>query len=97
MRKYFNLEVKANDVIRFENYREKLVIPKGFGKKLNDIEMDCLLEAQLLEDGLHLESTVFQGESCVITASTKHKKNFKFINSNRLKEYLEKFEQEFGK
>lgn len=97
MRKYFNLEVKANDVIMFGNLREKLIIPAGFGKNLNDIEINSLLTAQLLENGLQLSNIVLQGGSRVVTASTKHKKNFKFINSNRLKEYLEKFEQEFGK
>lgn len=88
--KYFDLEVKENDVVDFITIREKLVIPEGFKKELNFTEMQQLLNMQLLENGLRLDS-LFQAGGCrVIKASM----NFKVRNdkSKRLEEYLSKFE-----
>lgn len=104
MRKYFkNLEVKENDVLD-GTIREKLVVPTGFNKKLNDIEIGKLLQAQLLEDGLALDSVTILGGSRIVSASenykSENKEKFKLIDSNtsnRLREYLDKFEKEFGR
>lgn len=95
MKKYFNLEIKENDSIDFRSLTEKLVIPQGFKKELNFIELVQLLDMQLLEDGLRMDN-VFQAGGCrVIRAS----KNFKVIDigSKRLKEYLALFDKGWEK
>ena len=100
MRKYFDLEVKENDVIDGRTLSEKLVIPKDFKKQLNSIEIGHLLDAQLLENNLALDSKTILFGNRVIEASENLKKNFKLINPNysskRLLEYIDKFNKEFG-
>lgn len=89
MKNYFNVELKENDVVDLKKIKEKLIVPEGFQKELNDIEMGQLLNIQLLEEGLKLDSLVQAGGCRVVKAS----KGFKTTEnkSNRLKEYLSKF------
>lgn len=69
----------------------ELVIPEGFHKKLNSIEMSILLNDQLLDSGLQLGDYIM-GSRKIIPANkgTQHiEKDFQL--SKRLLEYLEKF------
>ncbi len=69
----------------------ELVIPEGFHKKLNSIEMSMLLNDQLLDSDLQLGDYIM-GSRKIVPANkgTQHiEKDFQL--SKRLLEYLEKF------
>ncbi len=69
----------------------ELVIPEGFHKKLNSIELDTLLNDQLLDSGLQLGDYIM-GSRKIIPANKRAQHIEKdFQLSKRLREYLEKF------
>lgn len=88
-RKYFknlNTEAESLDLSTID-----LVIPEGFHKKLNSIEMSILLNDQLLYSGLQLGDYIM-GSRKIIPANKGSQHIEKDLQiSKRLREYLEKF------
>lgn len=69
----------------------ELVIPEGFHKKLNSIELDMLLNDQLLDSGLQLGNYVMGSRKIVPANKGAQHIEKDFQLSKRLREYLEKF------
>lgn len=96
MKEYFEgIKYDINAVIDIKNIEP--VIPTEFKKNLNVLEKIQLLNDQLLYKGLQLDSIAFLGAKMKIRI-VEANKNAKHIEemhdrSNRIREYLEKFEQ----
>lgn len=92
-RNYFeNLKVEVNEVVKMDEL--KLNIPEGFNKELNSMEKRLLIDDQLLQHGLCLDSISIDGCSRIVSAGKKRQPIEKQIISKRLKEYLEKFNKD---
>ena len=91
-RQYFkNLKAEYNGVVKLSEL--ELVIPEGFYKKLNSIELRKLVNDQLLESGLMLQNLIYPDGSSRIVEANKNAKPIEKLHdiSGRLSEYLEKF------
>lgn len=89
MRNYFKNLKTESESLNPESL--ELVIPEGFHKKLNSIELDMLLNDQLLVSGLQLGDYIM-GSRKIVPAN----KGAQHIEKNpqlskRLREYLKKF------
>lgn len=86
--------LKEGDII---NHNElHLVVPRGFGKKLNSIERRLLLIEDLHELGLELKGLVMDGDEQVVAENPK--RNYVPVRkihdaSKRLKEYLSLYDK----
>ena len=88
-RNYFEgLKAEVNEVVKMEEL--KLNIPAGFNKELNSMEKRMLIDDQLLQYGLCLDSISIDGSSRIVSAGNKRQPIEKQTVSKRLREYLEK-------
>lgn len=89
MNKYFtNLSHKANDVVNVSAL--ELIIPEGFRKQLNSIEIRQLVDDELLQYRLQLHSITMDSCSRIVKANKGAKPLEKKPDiSKRLREYLE--------
>lgn len=88
-RNYFrNIDIKLES-LNMESL--ELVIPEGFHKKLNSIEMSILLNDQLLDSGLQLRDYIMGSRKIVPANKGAQHIEKDFQLSSRLREYLEKF------